>query len=100
MAITLTQLAAALRLGDGLSPPEEPTAGILVRLLSVATAQVMAAAPNAPADVRDEAMVRYCSYLYDAAPASSGGGYAAAWRNSGAMALVSRWVVPRAIGAG
>ena len=100
MAVTLTELAAAMRLGDGTTAPVEPLAGILTRLLAVSMAQVTLVAPDAPAAVKDEASIRFASYLYDAAPASSGGGYAAAWRNSGAMALVSRWVVPRAIGAG
>ena len=36
------------------------------------------------------------AYLYDAPTAAAGDRYAAAWRNSGAEALVSRWVVRRA----
>ena len=36
------------------------------------------------------------TYLYDSPTAASGDRYAAAWRNSGAEALVSRWVVRRA----
>ena len=36
------------------------------------------------------------AYLYDAPTAASGDRYAAAWRNSGAEGLVSRWVVRRA----
>ena len=36
MALDLTQLAAALRLGDGVAEPTEPILGILTRLLSVA----------------------------------------------------------------
>ena len=35
MAVTLTQLAAALRLGDGETAPTEPVSGILGRLLGV-----------------------------------------------------------------
>ncbi|MCY4123395.1 MAG: hypothetical protein OXG72_21005 [Acidobacteria bacterium] len=48
MAVTLTQLAAELRLGDGQSPPDEPIAGILTRILATATTLVQRYAPNAP----------------------------------------------------
>ena len=99
MALTPTALAAAMRLGDGVTAPVEPVAGILTRLLAVATAHLEAVAPDAPAAISDEAKIRFCAYLYDAPTAASGAGFAAAWRNSGAMALVSRWVVRRAIGA-
>ena len=100
MALTVTSLASAMRLGDGVAAPTEPLTGILTRLLGAVVAHVELVAPDAPADIKDEAAIRFASYLYDAAPASSGGGYAAAWRNSGAESLTSRWVVRRAIGAG
>ena len=35
MAVDLIQLAAALRLGDGVTAPTEPVAGLLSRLLLV-----------------------------------------------------------------
>ena len=47
--------------------------------------------------MRDEAIVRMAAYLYDSPTAASGDRYAAAWRNSGAESLVSRWVIRRAI---
>ena len=96
MAVTLIQLAAALRLGDGETAPTEPTAGLLSRLLGVSQAFVAIAAPVAPEAIADEATIRMTAYLYDSPTAASGDRYAAAWRNSGAEALVSRWVVRRA----
>ena len=97
MAITLEGLAGALRLGDGETAPAEPVRGILNRLLGVAEALVEVGAPDAPALVKDEATVRLAAYLYDAPTASSGDRYAAAWRNSGAESLVSRFVSRRAV---
>ena len=96
MAVDLIQLAAALRLGDGETAPTEPVAGILSRLLGVSQAFVAIAAPDAPEAIADEATIRMTAYLYDAPTAAAGDRYAAAWRNSGAEALVSRWVVRRA----
>ena len=96
MAVTLIQLAASLRLGDGVIAPTEPVAGILSRLLGVSQAFVALAAPAAPEVIADEAITRMAAYLYDSPTAASGDRYAAAWRNSGAEALVSRWVVRRA----
>ena len=96
MAVDLIQLAAALRLGDGETAPTEPVAGILSRLLGVSQAFVAIAAPDAPEAIADEATIRMTAYLYDSPTAASGDRYAAAWRNSGAEALVSRFVVRRA----
>ena len=96
MAVDLIQLAAALRLGDGETAPTEPVAGLLVRLLRVSQDFVTLAAPDAPEGIADEAAIRLTATLYDAPTAAAGDRYAAAWRNSGAEALVSRWVVRRA----
>ena len=57
---------------------------------------VAIAAPDAPEAIADEATIRMTATLYDAPTAAAGDRYAAAWRNSGAEALVSRWVVRRA----
>ena len=95
MAVTLGQLAAALRLTDG-SDPVEPQLSILTRLKGVADAHVEKVAPDAPDTIKDEATIRMCGYMYDAPPAAGGDRYANAWRNSGAGALVARWVVRRA----
>ena len=96
MAVNLIQLAAALRLGDGVTAPTEPVAGIISRLLGVSQAFVQIAAPLADEAIADEATIRMTAYLYDSPTASSGDRYAAAWRNSGAEELVSRWVIRRA----
>ena len=96
MAVDLIQLAAALRLGDGVTAPTEPVAGLLSRLLIVSQDFVAIAAPDAPEGIADEATIRMTSTLYDSPTAAAGDRYAAAWRNSGAEALVSRWVVRRA----
>ena len=99
MAVTLTGMAAELRLGDGITPPVEPVRGILTRLLSVSEAFIDQAAPDCPAAIRDEAQIRMVGYLYDQPTASTGHRYAAAWRNSGAEALTSRFVARRAVRA-
>ena len=97
MALNTTALAAAMRLGDGVTAPVEPLAGILTRLLAVGVAQVELAAPSAPAAVKEEATIRMAAYLYDMPQAASGGSYAAAWRNSGGQALTSGYVVRRSV---
>ena len=101
MAVTLTdvnQLAAAMRLTDGTDGSlVEPELGIVTRLLAVGTALVTEIAPETPGAVADETIIRFCSYLYDSPNVSPGQQYAAAWRNSGAASLVSRWVTRRAI---
>ena len=100
MAVDLIQLAAALRLGDGETAPTEPVAGIISRLLGVSQAFVQIAAPEAPEAIADQATIMMAATLYDSPTAAAGDRYAAAWRNSGAEALVSRWVVRRAGGEG
>ena len=95
MALTLAQFAAALQLGDGVTEPVEPLRAVLTRLSGVADATVELLAPDAPVAIKEEATVRYGSYLYDRPNAPSGDRYAAAWRNSGAGSLVAGWVVRR-----
>ena len=95
MALTIGQLAAAIRLTDG-SPPPEPQLSILTRLLGVADAMVSLLIPEAPEVIQDECRVRMAAYLYDAPTAGRGDFFGNAWRNSGAAGLASRWVVRRA----
>ena len=97
MAVNVTELAAALRLGDGVTAPAEPLAGILTRLLGVGDATVALLAPDAPDVIKDEAVINYAAQLYDKPSASSGNRYAAAWNNSGAGSLVAAWVVRRVV---
>ncbi len=89
MALTLDQLAAELRLD---TPVEEPTAGILTRLMGVGDAVVDLHASEAPEAVRDEAVIRLAAYLYDQPESPAGTRYASAYRNSGCAALVGPWV--------
>ena len=88
MAVTVTQLQTALRL-DGASTPE--ISAVLTRLIGVGTAYVEKVASGAPDDIKDESIIRMASYLYDQPPAPSGMRYSAAFRNSGAAALVAPW---------
>ena len=93
MAVNVTQLAAALRLGDGVTAPVEPLLSILTRLLGVGEATAALLAPDAPDVVKDEAIINFAAQLYDKPSAASGNKYAAAWLNSGAASLVASWVV-------
>ena len=78
MAVSLAQLAGALRIGDGTTEPEEPQLAILTRLAAVAEALISVTAPAAPEPVRDEASIRIAAYLYDAPTSAGSDLYAAA----------------------
>ena len=95
MVVNVTQLAGAIRAGDGVTAPVEPLLSIITRLDGVADALIDLYATGAPSAIRDEAKIRFAGYLYDSPSAPSGDRYAAAWRNSGAASLVSAWVVRR-----
>ena len=95
MAVDVEQLAIGLRLSaDGAGLTDAQTA-ILTRLLAVGEAFVGLRASAAPQAVQDEAVVSFASYLYDRPKAAAERRYANAWVNSGAAALVARWVVQR-----
>ena len=98
MAVTVIELSAALRIGDGVTAPVEPIAGILARLLGVAEALVEIDSPSAPALVKDQAVVNLAAYLYDQPTAGISERYSRAFRNSGAVDLLSRWRVLRVVG--
>ena len=92
MALTVSQLATAIRAGTSAQETE-----IVTRLLAVAVAQVIAYAGNAPPeDVRDEAAIRIAAYLYDMPNAVRNAAYASALRNSGASALLAQYRIHRA----
>ena len=96
MALSVLQLAAAMRQGDGVTELVEPLLSIITRLQGVGEATVNLLAPDAPVAIKDEAVIiRYASYLYDTPSGTSGDRYAASWRNSGAGALVAGWVSPQ-----
>ncbi len=92
MAVDVSDLTIALRLSvDGTDVDAAQTA-ILTRLLGVGQAFIELLASEAPIAIQDEAIIRFASYLYDQ-PLGRGQSYANGWVNSGAGALVSRWVV-------
>ena len=97
MAVTLnvSQLAAALRLGDS----AEETAQV-TRLLSYATTAVTrhlaGAFETTPEAVVNEAVVRLSAYLFDQPNAGRGEAYANAMRSSGAAHILLPYVVHRA----
>ena len=92
MAVTLTmpELRAALRLDDG-----EVNADV-TRLLASATALVERHAPEAPAAMQNEAVIRVAGYWYDQPTAHRGDGFSNAIRSSGAGSLLLPWVEHRA----
>ena len=87
--ITDIELAAAMHLGDGVSTLSEPISSIVTRLNAVGQAYVQLYIPMAPDPIKNECIVRFASYLYDAPSASADGRFAAAWFNSGASALAA-----------
>ena len=93
------EVAAALRIGDGTTALEEPLAGVIGRLRAMAVAMVERRAPNAPDAVKQEAVIRLASYVYDFPESPRGSGHAAIFRNSGAAHLLSSWVPRRVAGA-
>ena len=92
MAVTVGQLAAALRVTQG-ENPAEPLLSELTRLLGVGQALVDLWAPAAPVVVKDEALVLVAGYLFDKPSSPSGRAYANAFSASGAQALLSPWFV-------
>ncbi len=92
MAITISvdQLAAHLRLGDGVTALEEPTNGILTRHLATAKALIESYAPSAPEAVQNEAAIRFVGWLYDS-PTHGMRGIQNAMSASGAAALLGRF---------
>ena len=93
MAVTLavTELAAALRLGDSAEETAEAT-----RLLAYVTEAIVKHAPGATDTAHNEAARRLAGYLFDQPDAASGDGYANALRNSGAARMLLPYRVHRA----
>ena len=99
MAVKLSVLEAAAdrRIGDGVTPLEEPELGILTRLLETASELVESyAGPTTPQSIMDTAASLVIGYLLDQ-PVSDGTRYANCLANSGAQLLLSRWEVRRAV---
>ena len=97
MAVTITaiQLAAAMRIGDGATPLEEPQASVINRILASATALVESYAPNAPEAIQNEAVIRVGGFLFDSPPGASMR-FANPLGDSGAQALLARFRIVRA----
>ena len=92
MAVTLTvsELVAALRLGDSPEELAETT-----RLLEYCSLAVTQHAPSAPDVAHDESTRRLAGFLFDMPEASRGDGYANALRSSGAMRMLLPYRVHR-----
>ena len=90
VTITLAEVAADRRLGDGTTDPLEPIAGVLRRYMETATALVQSYAPDAPVGVQNTSVSLIVGYLYDA-PVADSTRYANALANSGAETLLYRW---------
>ena len=78
-------------------PLLSPWRGYSIGSSGVAEALVAVGAPLAPLTVQNEAIVRLAAYLYDQPTSSAGDRYGAAWRNSGAESLTTRFVQRRAV---
>ena len=102
MAVDIATLAVELRLAtDPASPPPEPLSGTLSRTLRAAQAIVSERIrDDAPEAIRDLAVIAVASYVFDRPSAAQGDRFANAWRNSGAEAMLSRWISRRAVAIG
>lgn len=95
MAVNVAQLANSLRIT---SPSAEETE-ILTRTLATSDAIVdVYSTTTTPETVKDEAIIRLASYLYDQPTSPAGIQYAAAARNSGALTLLAPYQSLRAEG--
>lgn len=92
MAVTVAELAGALRINDGSAAPPAPTDGILTRLLAVSVAHISKrVSDDCPQDVQDEGAIRLSAYLFDQPNYARGASMHSAFRNSGAAALIEPW---------
>ena len=91
VTLTVTELLAALRLGDSAEETAEVT-----RLLAFATEAVTKHAPNAADTAMNEAVRRLAGYLFDQPEAARGDAYSNALRNSGAQRMLLPYRLHRA----
>ena len=87
VTITIAQLSEAARLTVSGSPAP-PYLAIVTRQLAVATAHIEEYAPDAPADVQNEAAIRFVGHLLDAPPGRTP---QSSFSHSGAKALLAPW---------
>ena len=98
MAVTVSDIAVAIRLSVDGTDLETPQTTILQRLLDVGTAHVDMLIPDAPTAIRDECVVRLAAYIYDQ-PMGRRDSHSNSWVNSGAASLATRWQTQRIAGA-
>ena len=91
MAVTVAQLATAIRLAVSAADLSDEETEILTRQHAVALNQVTRYAPDAPEVVRDEAVVRIVGYLFYSSPAGGRQLYANALASSGAAGLLDQY---------
>ena len=91
VTISLTNLAADLRYGDGTNEPAQPIAGMLQRHLDTATLIVARYASGAPDAIANTAATRIVGYLMDSPQAAAGMRYASILVNSGAHDVLRLW---------
>lgn len=84
---TIAEIAAAIRV-DSTDPRLQ---GLSDAVDLYITGRLGADAARVPAAVKKEAFIRVVGYLYDAPESAAGRGWANAWLNSGAAALVQPW---------
>ena len=91
MAVTVEDLAIALRLSPDGTGVEAGQLAVITRLLGVGEAHIELLIPNAPDAIKDECIIRMATYIYDQPPAGRRDSFANSWVNSGAGALASRF---------
>ena len=91
MAVTVEDLAIALRLSADGTGVEAGQLAVITRLLGVGEAHIELLISNAPDAIKDECVIRLSTYIFDQPPAGRRDAYANAWVNSGAGSLASRW---------
>ena len=86
MAVSVEDLAVALRLSADGTDLDAAQTSILTRLLGVGDSHVALLIPEAPDAIKDECVIRLAAYIYDQ-PIGRRDAYANGWVNSGAGAL-------------
>ena len=97
VAVSLADLAVELRvIGSAEEDVPAGQAAGLERLLTYATEEIEQLAPSAPEAVKDVALVRAASYLHESPAGPIGAPFADFMLNSGAAAILSRYIERRA----
>ena len=91
MAVTLSQLGAAIRLRPSSQALSEDESDALQRLQVVADLEVSRYAPSAPEAIRDQAVIQMVAYLYYSPPSGGRQLYANALSQSAAAALLDQY---------